>query len=440
MSNSWEPHSHLHTSQKIILTHQLPAQFQSDMNSYRRAALFLLLCTVGGSSFVLNRQSRQDVRRRKMGPSFGSSFQVYIPERGVTLRSVSERNSSNNSDSESAVDDEVAAMKSTEVSAEKDGDGEDVSKLVATLTDGEWSEISAIVAEAGDDKEMLENIVADALPRFDPRLVMLFKKVAASPKSNDEPDNIKDLRKVADILVFIMDKRLQSGRDLLKDLLDAGEIRKLDSLIGKAQKENRLDMAFFTVLNMNIKDAFDEAQSEGSNITGGPVAMTDMASKDDMEEQGSGANRLQILQHIYTRCQEEVEKAVKPGVGLLNKLLRTEMPPIRKNQMQHYLSPQSSLTLPDGKVIPLQTSGKALVPPMELVSAMGDAVTQIRAVEKAGGTDRKTAADLVESIRQIAIEARFIIMEAYGEDSEDLKSFQNGLQPVFRPGQKLEEK
>ena len=331
--------------------------------------------------------------------------------------------------------------------------------MLSSVTDGEWEIIMNIISQAQEqatqdqdqlqedddtyEESKLEALVAEALPRFDPRLVMTMKKVAAADNLDDnnlDDDKMNAMVEVSNMLEYIMNQRLESGRDLLKSFLDAGEIRKLDSLIGKAQNEKRLDMAFFTVLNMNIKDAFEEAQSEGSDdssVSMGGVPMTEFTSQENTPEQGSGANRLQILQHIYTRCQEEVEKAVQPGVGLLNKLLRTEMPPIRKNQLQHYLSPQSSLTLPDGKVIPLQTSGKALVPPMELVSAMTSAVDQIRQVEDAGGTDRKTAADLIESIRQLAIEARLVVIESYGEESEDLKTFQNGLQLVFRPGQKI---
>ena len=64
---------------------------------------------------------------------------------------------------------------------------------------------------------------------------------------------------------------------------------------------------------------------------------------------------------------------------------------------------------------------------------MATAVKQIRTVEKAGGTDKATAAGLVESCRQVAIEARIAIGEVYGMDSEELKDFESGLQPVFRP-------
>jgi hypothetical protein len=140
------------------------------------------------------------------------------------------------------------------------------------------------------------------------------------------------------------------------------------------------------------------------------------------------------LQHIYTRCQEEVEKTVSPGAGLLNKLLRTEMKSIRTNLYGHYLCPQANtITTPDGKVVELKGESKPLVPPSDFVEAIANAVRQIRTVEKSGGTDRVTAAGLVESCRQIAIEARIAIAENYGADNLVLKAYEEGLQPVFRP-------
>jgi hypothetical protein len=151
---------------------------------------------------------------------------------------------------------------------------------------------------------------------------------------------------------------------------------------------------------------------------------------------GSGDNpgRLQILQHIYTRCQEEVEKTVSPGAGLLNKILRTDQASIRANQLRHYLNPQEPKTIksPDGQEVQLGGSD-ALVPPKELLSALKNAVKQIRTVEKTGGADKAAAAGLVESCRQVAIEARLAIGEGYGIDSDELKEFEKGLQPVFRP-------
>ena len=151
---------------------------------------------------------------------------------------------------------------------------------------------------------------------------------------------------------------------------------------------------------------------------------------------GGSANRYQILQHIYTRCQEELEKNVPPGMGLLNKLLRTEISSIRTNQLQYYLGPQAtSITSPDGTTIELQTNdgGKALVSHGEFVDAVSQAVARIRTLEQAGGTDRLSAMNLIENIRRVAMEARVVLVDSYGGESEVVSEFQRDLQPMFRP-------
>ena len=126
-------------------------------------------------------------------------------------------------------------------------------------------------------------------------------------------------------------------------------------------------------------------------------------------------------------------------MGLLNKVLRTEISSIRTNQLEHYLGPQkTSITSPDGKTIDLGGTGKPLVSHTEFVEALSNSVTQIRTLEAAGGTDRLSAVNLVENIRQIAMEARVVLVESFGEGSDVVNEFQRDLQPVFRPGSKIE--
>jgi hypothetical protein len=40
---------------------------------------------------------------------------------------------------------------------------------------------------------------------------------------------------------------------------------------------------------------------------------------------------------------------------------------------------------------------------------------------------------MVESCRQIAKEARIVVGNSFGRDSEEMRLFEEGLQPVFRP-------
>lgn len=305
-------------------------------------------------------------------------------------------------------------------------------KAEEVLTDADWMIVDQILAGADDDAA-LEGMVTAAIPSMHPRLVLRLRSEAAKAESGEEGDNeeerIADLRKIGAALTSVFDERLKGGRDLLAELLKSGEVRKLDGAIGKASRGGKLDMAFFTVLNMNIRDAQYEA-SQLSEEERAKLAEVTVPTDDS-----SGvADRLQILQHIYTRCQEELEKSVSPGAGLLNKLLRTDDINIRANQLRHYLGPQPNVVVtPDGKEVPLEGNKEALVPSSELIEAIGTAIKQIRTVEKAGGADVATAAGLVESCRQVAIEARMAIGEAYGVDSDELKDFENGLQPVFRP-------
>jgi len=319
---------------------------------------------------------------------------------------------------------DVTTEHSTEVTLDTAAKGSESDPIKAKpLSEEELQVISAI---AKQEPSSLSAFLMSKLPQMPPNTILTLRNASLCEFSDDLSDvQKKDMETVGDALVDIMDKQLGEGKDLLKAFLECGEIRKLDGSIGKANKEGKLDMGFFTVLSMNIRDATVEAKESGESVVASPEG-----------QMGSGDNpgRLQILQHIYTRCQEEVEKMVSPGAGLLNKLLRTEQASIRSNQYKHYLCPQEPKIIksPDGKEVQLAGS-KALVPPQELIDALQNAVKQIRTAEKSAGADKAAAAGLVESCRQVAIEARNAIGEGYGVESEVLKEFELALQPVFRP-------
>ena len=312
-------------------------------------------------------------------------------------------------------------------------------------------------ANEDDQSSSLENAISDSLETMSPSLLVALQMAAKTGEWNEEgadgntgDDDVTlnfahQMVQVGTALQNVLDNRLVSGRALLTQLLNSGEIRKLDSLIGKAAKEGKLDMSFFSVLSMNMHDAaMEDSGSNNSNnnddeandTTSSSLEMEGDGGSSSSVAPGGSANRGQILQHIYTRCQEELEKNVPPGMGLLNKLLRTEISSIRTNQLQYYLGPQAtSITSPDGKTIELNngTGGKALVSHGEFIDALSQAVNQIRTLEKAGGTDRLSAMNLIENIRRVAMEARVVLVDCYGEGSEIVSEFQRDLQPVFRP-------
>jgi len=340
---------------------------------------------------------------------------------------------STNDDKETSV-----ALDTTELEASQ-------TRETPTLTKEDKSFITSIYNACSGDTTALENTLTANLDTMHPRLVVALQLAAEKKEwkvedtNNDDSEEFaKQMIKVGTSLQNILDTKLKDGRELLASLLNSGEIRKLDSIIGKSAKDGKLDMSFFTVLNMNIKDA---ALNNNEGETLSPTLAAGEGQPEIKGKEGEptvGANRAQILQHIYTRCQEELEKNVPPGIGLLNKLLRTDIPSIRTNQLSHYLGPQTtSITSPDGKTIELGGSGKPLVSHTEFTDALSNAVDQIRTLEAAGGTDRLSATNLVENIRTIAKDARVVLVESFGEGSDIVNEFQRDLQPVFRPGSKV---
>lgn len=273
-----------------------------------------------------------------------------------------------------------------------------------------------------DDDEAFQTAAEELLPALSPTLIMKLRSGEALVPSDasDEKNNGRLLNifsKVSKALNTMTDRRLESGRETLRELMNAGEIKKLDAIIGKSARNQKLDVAFFQVLQMNMRDAAEESQKATAA--------------------GEGeSSRFQILQHIYTRCQEEVEKVIDPGTALLNKLLRTEVDSIRQNQLNHYLCPTpTTITSPDGKEIVLNNGQptKPLVSHPDFCFAIGNAVKQIRTVEKSGAAPADVAAHLVETIRTVAKEARIIIGDHFGGNSTEVIKFEEALEPIFRP-------
>lgn len=316
-----------------------------------------------------------------------------------------------------------------------------------------------------DDRRMLEDEIAKNLDVLSSALLVALQMAGETLEwredvtqqaggGDDNHDAAGDFEgnmvRVGQALQTVLNARLEIGRDLLEQMLMSGEIRKLDALIGKSAREGKLDTSFFRVLSANLLDASSVMMNANDEKERDDIApaVIEGVSKGDGGGEGDIASKtipdkLQILHHIQTRCHEELEKAVPPGTGLLNKLLRTTVPSIRDNQLRHYLGPRiTSITSPDGKVIDLHlpntssgAPGAPLVSHIEFGTAITDAITRIRTIEIAGGTDRLVARKLVEEVRQIAIEARNVLVSVNveGEGSTVVVEYSEMLGPVFRP-------
>jgi hypothetical protein len=308
-----------------------------------------------------------------------------------------------------------------------------------------------------DSKKMMEAEIAKNIDTMSPSLLVALQ-LAGETREWTEKDGAATAASSASVIEFesqmvcvgqalrnVLTERLQSGKELLEQMLTSGEIRKLDALIGKSAREGLLDTSFFQVLNANMMDASSSTIMSTSNNK----IDDDRYSTSDISNSSSTIpDKLQILNHIQTRCHEELEKAVPPGTGLLNKLLRTTIPSIRDNQLRHYLGPRAtSITSPDGKVIDLHlpksgsnNSGEGagaapLVSHVEFGTAISDAILRIRSIDTAGGTDKLVAQKLIEEVRQIAIEARRVLVSVNegGEESTVVMEYSEMLGPVFRP-------
>jgi len=196
----------------------------------------------------------------------------------------------------------------------------------------------------------------------------------------------------------VYDGKMKQGQHRLEDLLGAGEIRKLDEKLVKMVNKGETYAGFILVLNQNIA----AAQAENDET------------------------KLNILTHISTRMQEELEKRTKPGAGILHKLMRTDDKPLRGRILEHYLTPQTSIGLPDGKTIKLEKPNPAMVEPMQFSEAVTELVGQLRGMDVDGNMIR----GMIEDVRQVSIEARAVIMAAYPDSVVD--EFSEALTPTFQ--------
>ena len=91
---------------------------------------------------------------------------------------------------------------------------------------------------------------------------------------------------------------------------------------------------------------------------------------------------------------------------MLHKLNRTPDKAIRDNVLHHYLAPQTELITPDATVIPLDKPIPPRVTPEAFAGAIDDTVAQLRGLDADGDLIRAN----IEQCRQIAIEARGILV------------------------------
>jgi histidinol phosphatase-like enzyme len=255
------------------------------------------------------------------------------------------------------------------------------------------SELLQSLADASSSPEDLKNLMEESFDKFTQEDIESIYSLANEDKENA-------WKEVLDAFEYVKRTKLLGGKDLLQELLEAGEIRKLDSMVAKAVKDGKITPAFLKVITDNMK----AAREEGPEI------------------------KANLLTHIYTVVTEELEKATSPGLGLVSRLMRQEDPGIRSNLLNHYLRPQTEILLPDGEKIQLKEPKAALVHPMQFSEGITETVTKLRSMNI---QDEELIAGMIEDVRKMAKEGRAVVVEAYPESV--VNEFSDSLTPVFKP-------
>lgn len=207
-------------------------------------------------------------------------------------------------------------------------------------------------------------------------------------------------KRIFETLQRLQHERMMQAKLMLEELLRTGDIQKLDANISQQVRSETLSPELISVLNKNIV-----------------AAMQDGDPNDNP--------RLNLLNHVSSRIQEELEKKQSPAKGLLHKIMRLDDYALRGRILAHHLKPQNEITTPDGRTIELKKPKEAEIKPKEFIEAVTEYVAQVRAVDASGDT----ISGLLEDVRQRVIQAHDVIVEVYPEDV--VEEFRKDLEPVF---------
>jgi len=295
-------------------------------------------------------------------------------------------------------------------------------KLLSTLAETAESESAAGTAVAASSDTAERGLVLDGLVReaFD-RLGQSEMRALAARTAKEEEEGA--WAAVLKAVERETQRRMGEAKERLEELLEAGEINALDKQIVKLVKEGAIDAAFLNVLNQNMEDARRNMQQAPS------------LSPETGSSSSRGEALFNILNHVSTRVQEELEKRTEPAVALLHKLMRTDDSDLRGRILKHYLTPQREILLPDTTTLPLAVPKPSRVAPMKFASAVLHVVQTLRALDVNGDT----VVDTVEQVRSVAKEARLVLLEddlcGKGDPSSPVVAeFTDALTPAFQGG------
>lgn len=270
----------------------------------------------------------------------------------------------------------------------------------AVTASADFDEALSGMLKQAEESGSFESAVESWIDRLDESFIpMLAGRVEAADMSEEGLPSADAPREkeLLQALALRSEKGFDAGRDLLTELLGAGEINKMDAILIKAVKSDRADAGFLYVLFRNI----EQAQADGDEK---------LAS---------------VLVHLHTRLQEELESRTEPALALLHKLTRLDQPSVRDNVLRDCLVAQTSVPLPGGGEVALNPAVPAKVDPMDFARAIEGALDKVLALP----LDRAAIEQTAEEIRTVAKEARQVVADSY--ERPTLEAFQDALTPAF---------
>jgi len=257
---------------------------------------------------------------------------------------------------------------------------DNLSEEVATPLSSE--ELSAISSIAQQDPESLCSFLTSQLSQIPSNTIGILKRAA----NNDFPtyatyQQQNELRTVGRALLQVLDPSFTNSQPSIADSSPA-------------------------MTNQEEESVHEEQDIPSTS-----------AEKDDEPVQAATTTSTESSSSTMssTTTREVATSKDHIGVGLLNMLLRNDDESSRAETLRYYLFPSY-----------IGESNYALVKPFEFLEAIQIAVEQIQATPESLESE-----EAQQNCLQIAIEARVAIVQGYGEDSDELKQFEEGLRPVF---------
>ncbi|CAE8672159.1 unnamed protein product, partial [Polarella glacialis] len=235
--------------------------------------------------------------------------------------------------------------------------------------------------EAEEDGKLLSELLelgSDGGPALESSVEEHFANISPEDlselhrKAQVEGQEGSAARAVAEAIQASVQKRMVAAKEVIQELLytKAGDV---NLLIRKTLKAQDSPLPILMVLQANMADA----QAEGDT------------------------GKTQVLMHIHTVMNEELEKKVPRVKSLLSKLLRIEDVSIRNNLLRHHLTPVEVAAAPM-----LDDDGPgdlkaALVPPNRFAAAITQLVNDVdRQIVAVVGKEDESRFETLDRIRQ----------------------------------------